>query len=262
MFIKQRGPCRRRGALHFAGFLEGFENVFVPLAFRVMKPSVEYVKARYSVYNSLCFEGRLPEVPVVLSNADSFLGKACFVLKVDQYGVPIGYKDLSLKINAKYDRSKDEIDDVIIHEMIHLYIVFHNIHDESPHGPVFRSIMNQINDRFCRHIEVSHKSALNEGKTGQPAGGRVICITQFNDREHGITVCSNSRVFRIMEELPRRYRIMGMRWYYSDDPYFNLYPKSLTPKIYRIEENVYLQHIKNATELTYDGKKLSPKKIK
>ena len=222
-----------------------------------MIPTVDYIKQRYDQFNELLFENRLPDVSIELSNASSFLGKACYKPVEDAYGVRVGNKDFVLRISTKHDHPQDFVDDVIIHEMIHIYIAYHNIYDTSVHGPVFRSIMRQINEQHNRHIELSHHGDDDkETKTGKQY---LICITDLNGHEHGITVCNPSRAYHIMRFLPRRYRFKSMKWYLSDDPFFNRYPKSITAKIYKIDEKLYSQHIHGATELTFDGKNFIPK---
>ena len=51
---------------------------FVAFQSETMRPDIDYIKEKYRHFNDLCFEGRLPEVPVELCDAAGFLGKACY----------------------------------------------------------------------------------------------------------------------------------------------------------------------------------------
>lgn len=224
-----------------------------------MKPTVQYTQSKYAEFNKLCFEGKLPEVPVELSNATSFLGRAEYVSVTDQFGLHTGFSDLKLKINTKFDLPENEVEDVIIHEMIHLYIAYFNIHDESAHGPAFRCIMKIINSKHGRNITISHHGTEEEIESALEAKTNIICVTELNDWDHGITVCARSKVFQIMEDLPKRYKFKSMKWYLTNDPYFGRFPKANTAKIWKISEDIFVEHIAGATELEYDGQSLKPK---
>ena len=51
------------------------------------------------------------------------------------------YYDFKLRINKRIDLPEQEIEDIIIHEMIHYHIAYNGIKDTSTHGRVF---MNKI----------------------------------------------------------------------------------------------------------------------
>ena len=61
------------------------------------------------------------------------------------------YYDFSLNFSKLYEMDKQKLEDVVIHEMIHYYIHYHQIQDSSAHGAVFRKMMNDINTRFQRN---------------------------------------------------------------------------------------------------------------
>ena len=211
-----------------------------------MKPDINYILDKYHYFNNLCFEGRLPDVPVQLCDAAGFLGKACYSAVEDQYGLVIGYTKLKLRINIRYELTESEVEDVILHEMIHLYIAYHNIKDSSPHGPVFRSLMKMINGKYSRHIFISHKGA---SETEDKTEGRIVIVTGFADSSHGITICSPEKLRKIKSSLSRRYRFKSMKCYYSTDPYFKRYPRSITGRIWKISEDALSLHLLEAKEL-------------
>lgn len=66
--------------------------------------------------------------------------------------------DFKLQISTQIDLSECELEDTIIHEMIHYYIGVHQWRDTSAHGRLFRQMMNDINERFGRQVTVSHQS--------------------------------------------------------------------------------------------------------
>ena len=60
--------------------------------------------------------------------------------------------DFKLRINKRIDLPEADIEDIIIHEMIHYHIAYRGIKDTSTHGRVFKMLMNDINKRFGRQV--------------------------------------------------------------------------------------------------------------
>ena len=83
-------------------------------------------------------------MPIALTKARSFLGKMEYKSRRDFFGIISSHYDFRLKISTGFDLSQEELEDVIIHEMIHYYIAWRNIKDSSVHGEVFRGIMVHI----------------------------------------------------------------------------------------------------------------------
>ena len=115
----------------------------------------------YSQYPSvqiyrMMFEGKLPGLPIVLSSGKTFLGACAYKKRKTLFG-GTKYYDFKLRINKRIDLPEADIEDIIIHEMIHYHIAYRGIKDTSTHGRVFKMLMNDINKRFGRHITISRK---------------------------------------------------------------------------------------------------------
>lgn len=65
-------------------------------------------------------------------------------------------------MNTRIELSEDEIEDTIIHEMIHYYIGYNQLEDTSAHGAIFQQVMNAINEKYGRHLSISHKSSKSQ----------------------------------------------------------------------------------------------------
>ena len=121
-----------------------------------MKATIPYVEKKFEEFNQLIFDGKLPKLPIELSDAKSFLGLCVYKKRRTLLGKVVCY-DFKLRINTRIDLDEAEVEDIIIHEMIHYYIGYNGIVDSSAHGRVFRQLMMEINERYGRHIRVSHK---------------------------------------------------------------------------------------------------------
>lgn len=217
-----------------------------------MVASQAFVQTTFDRFNTLCFEGVLPTVPIVLTKAGTFLGKMEY---------KTGRNFIRLKISTSFDLSQEELEDVVIHEMIHYYIAYRKLRDTSVHGETFRSIMDSINHKYGRHITVRHRvephqNLIREGRI-QPRK-HCLCVSTFPDGKKGITVCASTKIFELYRLLPRYYGITKMEWYGSLDPFFNRFPRARTPKIYKITADELEEHLQQAVPLTCNGRTIVP----
>ena len=220
-----------------------------------VSPDLPFIQRTYDNFNSLCFEGALPPIPFRLTRARSFLGKVAYKVRRGIFSGP-KITDCCMRISTSFDLPEDEWEDVIIHEMIHYYILVNGIRDTSAHGVVFRKMMDDINSKYGRHITVRHRSCAAPRQEEYRAN--LLCVTQLQDGSWGITSCAKTRVSEIHRGLPKYYRLRSLEWYGSIDPFFNRYPRSIKPRIYKITRAELDEHLKDSTPLKCDGHTIQP----
>lgn len=198
--------------------------------------TLAYARSRFDYFNELCFGLQLKPVAMKLSRARTFLGKCQYKKVRATFFRKVTYTDFVLKFSVCFDLPQEELDDVILHEMIHYHIASSGIRDSSAHGPVFRSYMQEFNSRFGRHITISRRIRANvDGvETSHRTKVNVVCVSEFKDGTKGVTVCARSRVASINRDLPRYYPLKSRTWYVSASPIFARYPRSIKARIYRI----------------------------
>ena len=226
-----------------------------------MIASLTFVRKTFDHFNALCFEGVLPAVPIVLSKAGTFLGKMEYKSRCDFFGIVSSHYDFRLKISTSFDLQQEELEDVVIHEMIHYYIAYRNIRDSSAHGKTFRRIMETVNRTYGRHITVRHRGEPEQNLVRDGSARyrkHYLCVSTFPDGNKGITVCASTKIFELYRLLPKYYGITKMKWYGSIDPFFNRFPRANTPKIYRITEGELHEHLRDSVPLRCDGHTIGP----
>ena len=210
-----------------------------------MRPTRQYIEHRFSEFNSQIFGGQLPTVPVHLTSARTYLGQLGFKRKHTLLGGIKNY-DFVLRISTRTDLPEQEIEDTLLHEMIHLYIANRQQKDTSAHGTLFRQLMADINCRYNRHITISHRRTDAEQEQDTQRRLHLLCVSTFDSGEQGITIAAKSRISFLWDAMPTFPHVMKTRWYATYDPYFNRYPRTLTPKIYRINPDDLAAHLKDA----------------
>lgn len=226
-----------------------------------MRASIAYVQAQFDRFNGLLFGGHLPPIPVVLGDAAKYLGKCEFTVR----RLPDGRRlrsDFRMRINTRIDLPETTIQDVIIHEMIHYFIAYHQLEDSSQHGNIFRAIMLSINTAHGRNVSIATK--LDEGQKAEAYGVRkyhIVAVIRAKDGRVGIKVLP-----RVVESILKYYRAVErsgiatkIELYLTDHPFFNRYPTSSALKMYPVAEEELAEALTDAEEYIADGDTVRPK---
>ncbi len=220
-----------------------------------MEVTLDYIQRKFDEFNALCFEGKLQPLPFRLSRARRFLGQVrCS--KRRRWNGKWHYYDFEFVVSQRSAIADVDVDDVILHEMIHYYILSNQMQDTSAHGAIFRSVMQDINKRFNRHITVGHRATPQEQDRDTEVREHVICVTRLADGSVGVTAAAHTRIYQLWRQMQRIPGVASQTWYVSIDPYFNRLPRSLTPKAYHLPEAELERHIANARRIVMQGGKL------
>lgn len=220
-----------------------------------MRATVPYVEKRFNQFNKDIFAGELPMLPIELSNAKSFLGVCVFKVRRFPFGKTENY-DFRLKINGRVDFPERELEDIIIHEMIHYYIGVKQIKDTSPHGKLFRTMMALINQRFGRNIRISHHLTheQKEASYGTKRRWHVVAAVSFIDGRCGVKVLPRiaSKIVHYYKAVTSVDMVTDVQLYISDDIYFNRYPTSAALKVIYVDREELFEHLHDAQKIEYE----------
>lgn len=198
-----------------------------------------YVLGRFRKFNTEIFGGRLPEVPVIISDARTFSGLLSYRNRPD-IGGSAGAFDFKLRISGILNEPGDALDDVVLHEMIHLFIAFTGLKDTSPHGHIFKGMMKAINEVYGRGITVSRRLVDCERKVAsvKEKGWHVVATVALSDGSKGIKVLPKNvkSISAFNNLLARGDSLATVRYFYTRDPYFQTFPVSSAPRIFRVSE--------------------------
>ena len=217
-----------------------------------MKATIPYVEKKFEEFNQLMFDGKLPKLPIELSDAKTFLGLCVYKKRRTILGRTECY-DFKLRISTRIDLVEAEVEDIIIHEMIHYYIGYNNLKDSSAHGRVFRHIMNTINEKFGRHIKISHKLTKEEKEQlyDTKRRWRVVAYVTFNDGRTGIKVLPRimPRIANYYNAVSRESSVESIELYMTNNPYFNRYPSSSAFRVHYIDKAEADKHLQGAEKM-------------
>lgn len=213
-----------------------------------MRADIPYVQQKFREFNRQMFDGRLPEPPVSITNAKTYLG-VCAYRKHRKWNGRLEYSDFKIRISRRFDLSRDEIDDTIIHEMIHYYIGLFSPADMPGHSALFRRMMADINTRYGRHISVSHR--LTPDQQEQAIDNRpkrhIVAKVVLKDGRTGIKVipCMERHIRRYHRGMMASGKVSSIEFFQTTDPFFNRFPSSSAFTVYFPDPATLSAHLSN-----------------
>lgn len=228
---------------------------FVCICFiiRFMVATLDYIESKFHEFNALIFDGVLKPLPFKLSSARTFLGQLRYRRRRKWLGGWI-YEDFQLVISACKDFDERLLEDTLIHEMIHYYILFNQLQDTTAHGKLFRQMRDDINRRFGRNVTISHKVSDKERFEDTDRRKHLLCVSHFRDGRVGVTLAAETRVIMLWRELSKFPEVVECRWYITYNSFFNRFRRSLKPKIYLVDKAELERKIFDATPLVMEGR--------
>jgi len=217
-----------------------------------MIANIPFLQQKFDEFNRLCFNGSLPSVPIKLGRAKTYVGPCRYQIRRRLFGKDELY-DFRLVFSTRFDLPEDEMEDTVIHEMIHYYIGVNGIRDTSTHGKVFRQMMNDINARYGRHVTISlrGKDAQVRRVADERPRPHVVALVELKDGKKGIRVLPvNARRIRSFRfGMIATGKVRSMELYSTTDPYFNQYPCSSALKIFFADMAEVRGHLEDAEAL-------------
>ena len=222
-----------------------------------MKATIPYIEQKFEEFNQLIFAGQLPEIPVRLSDAKTFLGKCCFRKRRKEDG-GIEYYGFELRINTRIDLPESEIEDTIIHEMIHYFIAYKQLEDASAHGPIFRHMMDSINEKYHRQVTVKYKGTeeQTEELIDKKQHYHVVAVVVLKDGRSAIKVLPRvmPSIVNYYNKMQEQKEIVAVQLFMSNDVYFNRFPTSSALKAHFLDASIIKEHLSGAEKMECNGK--------
>ena len=204
--------------------------------------TIDYLRQAFEHYNDLIFEGKLPVPKLKWSRAKTRLGQMACKRKTSWGRTK--YYDFTISISNYYKLTKEEIDDVLIHEMIHYSIAYTGLKDTSAHGIVFRGMMDKINRTFNRHITISVRTRNLQARSAQQPKDYLILALKMKDGKYFLSSINPSAAGKLAISLTRTREIAHYAWYQSQDEYFRSMPRVRSLRGRQVSAEVYETMIK------------------
>lgn len=149
-----------------------------------------------------------------------------FQRKVNSVGGRKRMTDTIIIYENLYDMSVREIDDTLVHEMIHQYIYQSNLHDTSTHGRMFKDLMRLINETFPEDLKITISSETRKLKGPGQSLHKLILVQMTNNDCYCCKISSKEidKFMRLLDNNRARNNIRDYILCESNDRYFDSFP--------------------------------------
>lgn len=208
-----------------------------------MTVTIDFLRSAFADFNLRIFGGRLPEPAFAISDSKGALGQ--YVRRRDGAD--------EIRVTGRFEMSREQLEDVLIHEMIHYFIRWSGLVDTAPHGTIFRGMMVAVNRVHGRAIGVSARLTDRQRAEATAKSGRtrVIAVLRLANGSVGVKVIPrNSRsVAEFRRKLSSAANLESVRFYVHDNPYFSRFPRSVSLRCHILPEAELKEALRGAEPL-------------
>lgn len=204
--------------------------------------TIDWMEEWFKRFDQEYFGGKLPLPELSLTRAKTRLGQLAFK-RASRWGRTKLY-DFKLSMSTYYDMTEQQAKSVLLHEMIHYIIGYTGLKDTSPHGVVFRGMMDNLNRKYGWDIRVMTSTkgwkvserVAEKKKAKGPQTYLMLAIEQ-KDGKFYLSRVNPGFARRIEKQLPMVRELRSHRWYTTQESYFEDYPQVRSLRGRRITKN-------------------------
>ena len=192
--------------------------------------TIDWMEEWFKRFDQEYFGGKLPLPELALTRAKTRLGQLAFK-RASRWGRTKLY-DFKLSMSTYYDMTEQQAKSVLLHEMIHYIIGYTGLKDTSPHGVVFRGMMDNLNRKYGWDIRVMTSTKgwkvseqVAEKKKAKGPQTYLMLAIELKDGKFYLSRVNPGFARRIEKQLPMVRELRSHRWYTTQESYFEDYPQ-------------------------------------
>lgn len=190
--------------------------------------TIDWMEEWFKRFDQEYFGGKLPLPELALTRAKTRLGQLAFK-RASRWGRTKLY-DFKLSMSTYYDMTEQQAKSVLLHEMIHYIIGYTGLKDTSPHGVVFRGMMDNLNRKYGWDIRVMTSTKgwkvseqVAEKKKAKGPQTYLMLAIELKDGKFYLSRVNPGFARRIEKQLPMVRELRSHRWYTTQESYFEDY---------------------------------------
>lgn len=198
-----------------------------------------WMKTNFMRFNTQYFDGVLPLPRLRAGRSRTQLGTMSCKRKTS-WGRTKLY-DFTISLSNYYDQTEHQFQSVLLHEMIHLSIAVSGVKDTSPHGIVFRGLMQRLN-RDGWDIQIMTKTRdYTKAYTGTATviAQYIVLALEMNDGKRFLSSVNPKFVRDINQQLRTIPQISHYAWFTTSDRWFETMPKVRSLRGRRVTVDVF-----------------------
>lgn len=135
------------------------------------------------------------------------------------------FTDFKISISDYYIMTADQLEDVMVHEMIHYSIAYTGLRDTAPHGIIFRGMMDAINRRYGRHITVMTSTKGWQSRVEPKPSSYLVLGIVMSNGTYFLSSVNPSFAGKLELQIRRVREIAGHQWVRTSNDFFRTFPR-------------------------------------
>lgn len=119
-----------------------------------MIATTSYLYSKFDKFNEMFFDNELPPIKILVNRTKNTMGTFRYAIRREGRRV-VEETPKHITISKYYDVTEKELNETLIHEMIHYYICYKKISDNNAHGYQFQKLAKQISDSSEYNITIT-----------------------------------------------------------------------------------------------------------
>lgn len=206
-----------------------------------MKVTTVYLTNEFRKFNCDYFGGGLPTPKLMLSRSKTRLGSFSCKRKMTWRGRKL--TDFTIRISTYYDMSERQVQNVLLHEMIHYSIAYTGLKDTSAHGIVFRGMMDNLNRKYGWEITVMQNTKGWETTVQRKPRQRLVLAMKTRDGRSFLSVVNPKYQEALSRQIKMVPEIVWSQWFHSDNEYFAAFPIVRTLRGKRVNTQIFREKV-------------------
>jgi len=199
-----------------------FKRILIKFA-KHMDITTDILAIYFDKFNKAYFDGKLPVPRFAVTNSRTILGQFICTRERRKILRPSVCTGFTIKVSRYYDITERDYHNILLHEMIHYHIAYHGMRDTSPHGVLFKRMMNTLNSHGW-HITVSTNTRQwAVAEANRKAQYNVLTLTATDGRQF-VSVVNPSYIAHVDSIAAQSPMIKSRQWYVSANDYFASFP--------------------------------------
>lgn len=194
-----------------------------------------YLRERFNRFNREVFGNALPTVRFAPSRARTYAAQYLYRKS------PLTRRTLPesrcIRYSTFYSFPERVLEEILIHEMIHLLIEVKGLRDTSAHGAIFKRLGAEIREKHgydvCASLKIDvtaggmsvHGEAMSE-HGGRNGSRYFFCLLEIDAEHYGVCTVAKTAIFELWDKLGPAFNCRGWKWYASRHVFFSKFPRS------------------------------------
>lgn len=153
-----------------------------------MYPTIPFIEEKFKQYNKEYFNNELPTPTFMLFHPKTTLGQFESTQRLDP--LANAYHKYIIRMSTYYDRTEHDVDETLIHEMVHFFIDFKGIEDNGSHGKKWKALAEEINAKgnwnISRTTSIANCPINPLYASEKDAAKCKVCVYAYHNKKSGV----------------------------------------------------------------------------